>query len=50
MAMDRIPLESALRKASWRLLPLLALGYLMAYTDRANISFAAKTMNRDLHF
>lgn len=46
----RTALESALRKASWRLLPLLALGYLMAYTDRANISFAAQTMNRDLHF
>ena len=46
----RTPLESALRKASWRLLPLLGLGYLMAYTDRANISFAAPTMNQDLHF
>jgi len=47
---DRAPLESALRKARWRILPLLALGYLAAYTDRVNISFAAESMNRDLHF
>ena len=54
MAMDavagRAPLESALRKARWRILPLLSLGYLAAYTDRVNISFAAESMNRDLHF
>jgi ACS family tartrate transporter-like MFS transporter len=43
-------LESGLRKARWRLLPLLSVCYLVAYMDRANISFAAKTMNRDLHF
>jgi ACS family tartrate transporter-like MFS transporter len=47
---DRAPLESALRKARWRILPLLALGYLAAFTDRVNISFAAEPMNRDLHF
>jgi MFS transporter, ACS family, tartrate transporter len=47
---DRVPLESALRKARWRILPLLSLGYLCAYTDRVNISFAAESMNRDLHF
>jgi ACS family tartrate transporter-like MFS transporter len=46
---DRAPLESALRKARWRILPLLSLGYLAAYTDRVNISFAAESMNRDLH-
>jgi ACS family tartrate transporter-like MFS transporter len=43
-------LQTALRKARWRLLPLLSICYLVAYMDRANISFAAKTMNRDLHF
>ncbi len=47
---DRAPLDSALRKARWRILPLLSLGYLAAYTDRVNISFAAEPMNRDLHF
>ncbi len=39
-----------MRKVSWRILPLLGLGYLLAYMDRANISFAAPQMNRDLHF
>ena len=42
--------RAALRKASWRLLPLIALGYGTAYMDRVNISFAALQMNRDLHF
>ena len=41
---------SALRKATWRLIPLIALGYGTAYMDRINISFAALQMNRDLHF
>ena len=40
----------ALRKASLRLIPLIALGYCLAYMDRVNISFAALQMNRDLHF
>ncbi len=43
-------LRSALGKARWRLIPLLALCYLVAFMDRANISFAAETMNRDLGF
>ena len=42
--------RSALSKASWRLLPLIGLGYGIAYMDRINISFAALQMNRDLHF
>ncbi len=41
---------SALRKASWRLLPLIAIGYGIAYMDRVNVSFAALQMNHDLHF
>src|SRR5246500_4068636 len=41
---------SALRKASWRLIPLIGVAYGVAYTDRVNISFAALRMNRDLHF
>ena len=43
-------MHSALTKARWRLLPLLALGYLIAFMDRANLSFAAESMNRQLHF
>jgi ACS family tartrate transporter-like MFS transporter len=47
---DRAPLETALRKAEWRILPLLSICYLVAFMDRANISFAAGSMNQDLHF
>jgi ACS family tartrate transporter-like MFS transporter len=42
--------RSALRKIAWRVLPLLGLGYAIAYVDRINISFAALQMNEDLHF
>ena len=41
---------SAQRKASLRLLPVIAVGYGLAYMDRVNISFASLQMNRDLHF
>jgi ACS family tartrate transporter-like MFS transporter len=37
-------------KISWRLLPLVALAYCIAYIDRSNISVAALTMNKDLGF
>jgi ACS family tartrate transporter-like MFS transporter len=47
---NQAPLQTALRKAQWRILPLLAIGYLAAFMDRANISFAAEPMNRQLHF
>jgi len=42
--------RSAMRKATWRLIPLIALGYGVAYMDRVNIGFAALRMNADLHF
>jgi len=42
--------RSALRKASWRLVPLIGLGYGAAYMDRVNISFASVQMNQDLNF
>src|SRR5580704_7957575 len=42
--------RTAIRKATWRLIPLIALGYGCAYMDRANISFAALQMNQALHF
>ena len=42
--------RAAVRKASWRLLPLIGLGYCIAYIDRVNISFASLQMNQDLHF
>jgi MFS transporter, ACS family, tartrate transporter len=42
--------RAALRKASLRLLPLIGIGYLIAYMDRVNVSFAALQMNQALHF
>ena len=50
LSVDHAVGRSALRKASWRLLPMIALGYGIAYMDRVNISFASLQMNRDLHF
>jgi ACS family tartrate transporter-like MFS transporter len=41
--------RATLRKVSWRLIPLIGLGYGAAYMDRVNISFASIQMNRDLH-
>ncbi len=40
--------DSALRKAAWRLVPLLTIGYLFSYLDRNSIGFAALTMNQEL--
>ena len=42
--------NSAMAKASWRIIPLLGLGYLCSYLDRLNVSFAATQMNVDLKF
>jgi len=42
--------RSAQRKASFRLIPVIGIGYCLAYIDRINISFASLQMNRDLHF
>src|SRR6202049_1245417 len=43
------PIERrTIAKVSWRLLPLVALAYCIAYIDRTNVSFAALTMNKDL--
>jgi MFS transporter, ACS family, tartrate transporter len=42
------PLDTARRKAYWRLLPLLFLCYVIAYVDRVNVSIAKLTMTRDL--
>jgi ACS family tartrate transporter-like MFS transporter len=40
----------ARRRIAWRLLPFVFLLYLVAYLDRANVSFAALRMNLDLGF
>src|SRR6478735_4534933 len=39
-----------MRKAQWRIVPLILLAYLCAYMDRVNVSFAAVQMNVDLSF
>jgi ACS family tartrate transporter-like MFS transporter len=49
-ATDRADMQHVLRRVSWRILPLLLLLYFIAYLDRINISFAAASMQRDLHF
>src|ERR1700754_985738 len=42
--------RQTIAKVSWRLLPLVAVAYCIAYIDRSNISDAALTMNKDLGF
>jgi ACS family tartrate transporter-like MFS transporter len=45
------PIErQTMRRVSWRLMPLLMLGYFCAYLDRSNVGMAATTMIGDLHF
>jgi len=46
--MEDQKLSRIMKKAFYRLQPLLLLGYLLAYIDRVNIGFAALTMNQDL--
>jgi MFS transporter, ACS family, tartrate transporter len=41
-------LDSARRKAYWRLLPLLFVCYVIAFVDRTNVAIAKLTMSRDL--
>lgn len=47
-AAAKSPLDRARGKAYWRLLPLLFLSYVIAFIDRANVSFASLTMGEDL--
>src|SRR5690242_17233781 len=42
--------RATVRAVAWRLLPMIAIGYGIAFIDRVNISFASLQMNRDLHF
>lgn len=48
--MDELTTSDALivRKAAFRIVPLMALCYFVNYLDRVNIGFAALTMNKDL--
>ena len=49
-SVDQSAGASAQRKAALRLLPIISIGYGLAYMDRINISFASLRMNSDLHF
>src|SRR5262249_50601862 len=40
---------TVLRKVGWRIVPLVLLMFLFSIIDRANVSFPALSMNRDLH-
>ncbi|WP_105030344.1 MFS transporter [Arthrobacter ruber] len=40
--------DSTLRKIKFRVLPLLIILYILAFIDRANVGFAALSMNEDL--
>jgi len=42
--------RSAQRKAGLRLIPVIGIGYGLAYIDRLNLSFASLQMNHDLRF
>jgi len=45
------PIErETIKRVTWRLMPLLMLGYFCAYLDRSNVGMAATTMVADLHF
>ncbi len=39
---------AACRKITWRLMPILTIGYILNYLDRSNIGFAALQMNREI--
>lgn len=41
-------MPSAVRKATWKIIPLVMVMYLVNYIDRVNIGFAAASMNADL--
>ena len=40
--------KEVIRKNSWRLIPILAVAYVISYLDRSNVGFAGLTMRRDL--
>src|ERR1035437_3598054 len=45
------PLErETIRRVTWRLMPLVMLGYFCAFLDRSNVGMAATTMNQQLGF
>ncbi|MBB4688217.1 MFS transporter [Amycolatopsis jiangsuensis] len=45
---DANPGKAAIRRISWRLMPFLLAGFLIAYIDRSNVGFAGLQMNEDI--
>ncbi len=42
--------DALYRRIAWRLMPILFIGYIIAYLDRVNVGFAKLQMTGDLHF
>jgi MFS transporter, ACS family, tartrate transporter len=42
--------QATFTKVAWRILPLLIVGYIVAFLDRVNVGFAKLQMAGDLHF
>ncbi|MGJ8516705.1 MFS transporter [Carnimonas bestiolae] len=40
--------DSVFKKVAWRIMPILLIGYIIAYLDRVNISFAKLQMSHDI--
>jgi ACS family tartrate transporter-like MFS transporter len=49
-AQELVRSDRILARAAWRLIPFMALMYVVAFLDRSNISFAALQMNKELGF
>lgn len=47
-SVSKVQLDPLYRKVAWRVLPLLLLGYIVAYLDRVNVGFAKLAMLSDL--
>jgi len=46
----RAEADAILRRAAWRLVPLILIMYIASFLNRVNVGFAALTMNQDLGF
>lgn len=47
-SVSKVQFDPLYRKVAWRVLPLLLLGYIIAYLDRVNVGFAKLAMLSDL--
>jgi len=46
----RAEADAILRRAAWRLVPLILIMYIASFLNRVNVGFAALTMNQDMGF